>query len=392
MPGVPRSGNASALPPTASAATPRDGSCWPGPPRPHPAGALVPAGGGVHHGESPTGLAPTGDGGGIGPDRHRRSPARRPLGRAHHRPTAPACTRCASSTGSHPGRGRCGPRSTAPPTPSDWFTPEELRDMPLAHYVTDRRGPACRERDGRDDRRPAAPCRHHRVAASAASSPPSALKRATVRVTLIDRTNHHLFQPLLYQVATGILSEGQIAPADPRRAAQLSGPAHHPRRGGAHRRRGPRGPRSTSSANRSPSATTASSSPAAPRAPTSVTTSSAAVSCGMKSLDDALALRGNIFGSFELAEAETDPEKRRRLMTFVVVGGGPTGVEMPGQLRELSRRALRHNYRMIDPRRHPRRAGGGPGPARRLHGDLPVAHDRARPRPAWASRSTSAPW
>ena len=53
----------------------------------------------------------------------------------------------------------------------------------------------------------------------------------------------------------------------------------------------------------------------------------------MKSLDDALALRGDIFGSFELAEAETDPEKRRRLMTFVVVGGGPTGVEMAGQLR-----------------------------------------------------------
>src|SRR6202034_3680281 len=74
-----------------------------------------------------------------------------------------------------------------------------------------------------------------------------------------------------------------------------------------------------------------------------------AVSCGMKSLDDALALRGDIFGSFELAEAETDPEKRRRLMTFVVVGGGPTGVEISGQLRELSRRALRRNYRMIDP-------------------------------------------
>ena len=74
-----------------------------------------------------------------------------------------------------------------------------------------------------------------------------------------------------------------------------------------------------------------------------------AVSCGMKSLDDALALRGDIFGSFELAEAETDPEKRRRLMTFVVVGGGPTGVEISGQLRELSRRALRRNYRTIDP-------------------------------------------
>ena len=61
-----------------------------------------------------------------------------------------------------------------------------------------------------------------------------------------------------------------------------------------------------------------------------------AFSCGMKSLDDALALRGHIFGSFELAEAETDPEKRRRLMTFVVVGGGPTGVEMVGPARASS--------------------------------------------------------
>ena len=65
----------------------------------------------------------------------------------------------------------------------------------------------------------------------------------------------------------------------------------------------------------------------------------------MKSLDDALGLRGQIFGAFERAEAEPDAEQRRRLMTFVVVGGGPTGVEMAGQLRELSRRALRRNYR-----------------------------------------------
>ncbi len=63
-----------------------------------------------------------------------------------------------------------------------------------------------------------------------------------------------------------------------------------------------------------------------------------AAASGMKSLDDALALRGQIFGAFELAEAETDAEARRRLMTFVVVGGGPTGVEMAGQLKELSRR------------------------------------------------------
>ena len=68
----------------------------------------------------------------------------------------------------------------------------------------------------------------------------------------------------------------------------------------------------------------------------------------MKTLDDALALRGRIFGAFELAEAEPDDEKRKAFMTFVVVGGGPTGVEMAGQLRELSRRALHRNYRRID--------------------------------------------
>jgi NADH dehydrogenase len=69
----------------------------------------------------------------------------------------------------------------------------------------------------------------------------------------------------------------------------------------------------------------------------------------MKSLDDALELRGQIFGAFERAEAEEDEATRRRLMSFVVVGGGPTGVEMAGQLKELSRRALRSNYRRIDP-------------------------------------------
>jgi NADH:ubiquinone reductase (H+-translocating) len=176
-----------------------------------------------------------------------------------------------------------------------------------------------------------------------------ALKRAPVRVTLIDRTNHHLFQPLLYQVATGILSEGQIAPAirdvfrkyasmrillaevehiDPE-ARQISITELDHRvtidydslivAGGA----------VTSYFGHDDFTREAS---------------------GMKSLDDALYLRGQIFGAFERAEAEDDTERRKALMTFVVVGGGPTGVEMAGQLKELSRRALRRNYRRIDPR------------------------------------------
>jgi NADH dehydrogenase len=175
-----------------------------------------------------------------------------------------------------------------------------------------------------------------------------ALKRAPVRITLIDRTNHHLFQPLLYQVATGILSEGQIAPAirDVLRnyrslrvvLAEVTHIDVEARQVDADEF----------------------GKPLTIGYDSLIVAGGAATSyfghdefrdaaCGMKSLDDAMALRGEIFGAFELAEAETDPEARRRLMTFVVIGGGPTGVEMAGQLRELSRRALRRNYRMIDP-------------------------------------------
>jgi NADH:ubiquinone reductase (H+-translocating) len=174
-----------------------------------------------------------------------------------------------------------------------------------------------------------------------------ALKRAPVRVTIIDRTNHHLFQPLLYQVATGILSEGQIAPAirdvlrrmrnlrvvlAEVREIDLAARKIHADEFGR---------------------------------PQIIQYDSLIVACGsaptyyghdefrryahgMKTLDDALALRGRIFGAFELAEAEPDEDKRRALMTFVVIGGGPTGVEMAGQLRELARRALHRNYRRID--------------------------------------------
>jgi len=176
-----------------------------------------------------------------------------------------------------------------------------------------------------------------------------ALKRKPVRVTLIDRKNHHLFQPLLYQVATGILSEGQIAPAirdvfrNYRSLRVVLAEVEHidvkARQVHADEFGKPltigydslivAGGATTSYFGHDEFRTAAS---------------------GMKSLDDALALRGRIFGAFELAEAEADADERRRLMTFVVVGGGPTGVEMAGQLKELSRRALRRNYRRIDPR------------------------------------------
>src|SRR6185503_1339720 len=68
-----------------------------------------------------------------------------------------------------------------------------------------------------------------------------------------------------------------------------------------------------------------------------------------KTIDDALELRGRIFGAFEMAESETDPEARRAWLTFVVVGGGATGVEVAGQIAELSRTGLSDNFRKIDP-------------------------------------------
>jgi NADH:ubiquinone reductase (H+-translocating) len=175
-----------------------------------------------------------------------------------------------------------------------------------------------------------------------------ALRRVPVRVTLIDRTNHHLFQPLLYQVATGILSEGQIAPAtrdifrNYNSMRIVLGEVEHI---------DPDERRITVNELDHRVSIDYDSLIVAGGAVTSYFGHDdfRASACGMKSLDDALYLRGQIFGAFERAEAEDDEATRRALMTFVVVGGGPTGVEMAGQLKELSSRALRRNYRRIDP-------------------------------------------
>jgi NADH dehydrogenase len=176
-----------------------------------------------------------------------------------------------------------------------------------------------------------------------------ALKGAPVYVTILDKRNHHLFQPLLYQVATGILSEGQIAP--PIRDVFRRSQATHVVLAEVER---------IDVASRMVYAEEFG-------RPVKIPYDSLIVACGaetcyfghegfkahvctMKSLADALKLRGRIFGAFELAEAARDEGERRRLMTFVIVGGGPTGVEMAGQLRELAQRSLRNNYRRIDPR------------------------------------------
>ena len=174
------------------------------------------------------------------------------------------------------------------------------------------------------------------------------LRRAAVDVTLIDRTNHHLFQPLLYQLATGILSEGDIAPPlrevlrDQRNASVVLGEVVAIDLDTRRLTVETLDRRSEIDYDSLIVATGASQSyfghpEFAHDAP------------GIKTIDDALELRGRILGAFELAEREPDPVLRRRLLTFVVVGAGPTGVELAGQLAELSRHTLRHNFRRIDP-------------------------------------------
>jgi NADH:ubiquinone reductase (H+-translocating) len=177
-----------------------------------------------------------------------------------------------------------------------------------------------------------------------------ALRRAPVQVTVIDRTNHHLFQPLLYQLATGILSSGEIAP---------------PIRDVLRRQRNTRvllgDVVGIDAERRSLTVHTLDSQWELGYDSLIVATGAAqsyfghdefaASAPGLKTLDDALEIRARIFGAFELAEREADPAQRSRLMTFVVIGAGPTGVEMAGQIAELSHRALGHNFRSIDPRR-----------------------------------------
>ncbi len=177
-----------------------------------------------------------------------------------------------------------------------------------------------------------------------------ALKRADVDVTVVARTGHHLFQPLLYQVATGILSEGEIAPstrevlARQRNARVLLGEV----------------------TDIDLAARTVTSQVLGRRTVTPYDSLIVAAGAGqsyfghdqfaefapgMKSVDDALELRGRIFGAFELAElGASRGEDVDSLLTFVVVGAGPTGVEMAGQIAELAHRTLKRDFHAINTR------------------------------------------
>jgi NADH dehydrogenase len=176
-----------------------------------------------------------------------------------------------------------------------------------------------------------------------------ALKRADVDVTLVDRTPTHLFQPLLYQVATGILSPGEIAPSTReilRRQANV-----HPILGEV---------TAIDLANRTVTSAVLEQETVTPYDSLIVAAgagqsyfgndSFARYAPGMKTIDDALELGGRIFGAFEMAELETDDAALDAWLTFVVVGAGPTGVEMAGQIVELSRRALPGSFRHINTR------------------------------------------
>jgi NADH dehydrogenase len=172
-----------------------------------------------------------------------------------------------------------------------------------------------------------------------------ALRKAAAEVTVLDRTNHHLFSPLLYQVATAGLSAPAVAApirhilAGQRNTTVLMGEA-----------------RSIDAAERSVLledgsriaydylvvATGATHSyfghdDWAPYAP------------GLKTLQDALEIRHRMLLAFERAERETDPGRRAAWLTFVVIGGGPTGVELAGQFAEIARHTLRGEFRRIDP-------------------------------------------
>ncbi len=176
-----------------------------------------------------------------------------------------------------------------------------------------------------------------------------ALRHADVRVTLIAKTANHLFQPLLYQVATGILSEGDIAPPTrellrrQRNATVLLG--------------------LVTDIDLATKSVTWRQMDEVRTTPYDALIVAAGAgqsyfghpefetfAPGMKSLDDALELRARIFGAFERAEIAEDAATREQELTFVVVGGGPTGVEMAGQIRELATTTLAQDFRNLDPR------------------------------------------
>jgi NADH:ubiquinone reductase (H+-translocating) len=171
-----------------------------------------------------------------------------------------------------------------------------------------------------------------------------ALRRAPVEVTLVDRRNFHLFQPLLYQVATGSLSPGEIA--EPLRAVLRN--------------------QKNARVLMADAVDLDAENHTLILADGELTYDTLIVATGMqnhyfghadwekiapglKTIEDATAIRHKLLYAFEAAEREPDPETRHAWLTFVIVGAGPTGVELAGALAEIARDTLRHDFRSIRP-------------------------------------------
>jgi NADH dehydrogenase len=165
-----------------------------------------------------------------------------------------------------------------------------------------------------------------------------ALRRAPVEVTLVDRANHHLFQPLLYQVATGILTEGEIAPP-------LRGVLRHQ----ANARVLLADIRGFDLDARIARAIAPDGEELELGYDSLIV--AAGATGGLKTLDDAREVRSQVLRAFELAELATDPAEQAAWLRFAVVGAGPTGIELAGQIAALAQRTLRSDYRAIDTRR-----------------------------------------
>jgi NADH:ubiquinone reductase (H+-translocating) len=176
-----------------------------------------------------------------------------------------------------------------------------------------------------------------------------ALRNGPFDVTLIDRTAQHVFQPLLYQAATGILSEGQIT-VPLRRVLR----GHHNLRTIAAEATDVDPAKQTVTCVRPMGAEF--------ELPYDHLIAAAGVqqsyfghdeyakfAPGMKTISDVLTIRRRVFGAFEVAESADDPTERQRWLTFALVGAGPTGVELAGQIRELATKTLRDEYREIEP-------------------------------------------